>query len=124
VFFDRNEILRTKYRQKGGQKKAICRIHNIIANINSMSSLSTDLETQVASLPTIEKQKEFLGDKLFPLVLQRIKEPDMTSKITGMLLELDNNEICHLIKSEDDRNARIDEGLAEIEPCEPRKTST
>ncbi len=89
-----------------------------------MSSLSTDLETQVASLPTIEKQKEFLGDKLFPLVLQRIKEPDMTSKITGMLLELDNNEICHLIKSEDDRNARIDEGLAEIEPCEPRKTST
>jgi hypothetical protein len=88
-----------------------------------MSSLSTDLATHVASLSTTEKQKEFLGDKLFPLVLRRVKEPDMTSKVTGMLLELDNNEICRLLGSDEALNARIDEGVAEIAPCEPQSTS-
>lgn len=84
-----------------------------------MSSSSSDLATQIASLTTIEQQKEFLGNKLFPLVLDRVKEPDMTSKITGMLLELDNNEICHLIESKEMLNTRIDVGLSELKPCEP-----
>ncbi|CAF1022589.1 unnamed protein product [Adineta steineri] len=80
-----------------------------------MSSLSANL----ASLSTIEEQKEFLGNKLFPLVLQRVKEPDLTSKVTGALLELDNDEICRLMESNDMLNARIDEVATEIKSCEP-----
>jgi hypothetical protein len=61
-----------------------------------------------------EKQKEFLGDKLFPLVLRKVKDPEMTSKVTGMLLELDSNEICRSIESEEALNVRIDQVVAEI----------
>ncbi|UJR11244.1 hypothetical protein I4U23_015426 [Adineta vaga] len=85
-----------------------------------MSTLSNEL----ASLPSLEKQKEFLGNKLFPLVLERVKNPDITSKVTGDLLELDNDQLCRLIDSQDALNAQIDEKRAEIEMCEPSMQQT
>ncbi|CAF1375542.1 unnamed protein product [Adineta ricciae] len=80
-----------------------------------MSSLASEL----ASISSPEQQKEFLGNKLFPLVLERVKHPDITSKVTGELLELDNDELCRLIDSHDALSAKIDEVKTEIEACEP-----
>ena len=47
----------------------------------------------------------------------------MASKVTGTILELSNDEICRLLDSESKLNARIDDALAEIEPCEPQATA-
>lgn len=80
-----------------------------------MSSLANEL----ASISSPDQQKEFLGNKLFPLVLERVKNPDITSKVTGELLELDNNELCRLIESQDALNTKIDQVKTEIESCEP-----
>ena len=80
-----------------------------------MSSLVSEL----ASISSPEQQKEFLGNKLFPLVLERVKHADITSKVTGELLELDNDELCRLIGSQDALSAKIDEVKTEIEACEP-----
>jgi len=85
-----------------------------------MSSSASDLLAHLATLSTTEKQKEFLGDKLFPLILQRVTDPDLTSKVTGMLLELENDEICRLLESEEAFNTKVNEGLTEIKSCEPQ----
>ena len=79
-----------------------------------MASASSDLATHIATLSTTEEKKEFLGNKLFPLVLRRVNDSDMTGKVTGALLELSNDEICRLIESEPLLNARIDEAIAEM----------
>ena len=43
-----------------------------------------------------QDQKQMLGERLFPLI-QRIY-PDLAGKITGMLLEIDNAELLHMLE--------------------------
>lgn len=51
-------------------------------------------------------QKQILGERLFRLI-QKFKIPQLASKITGMLLELDNSEILHLIESNDALRSKV-----------------
>lgn len=37
--------------------------------------------------------------------------PDLAGKITGMLLEMDNNELLHLLDAPDAMNAKVNEAL-------------
>lgn len=56
-----------------------------------------------------DEQKQMLGERLFPLVME--KEPKLAPKVTGMLIEVDNSEILHLLESPDALNDRINEAL-------------
>jgi polyadenylate-binding protein len=76
---------------------------------------SADLNTQapltvkeLAAAP-LEIQKQMLGERLFPLI--KNKEPTLAGKITGMLLEMDNGELLHLLESEAALNEKIGEAL-------------
>lgn len=62
----------------------------------------------LASAPP-EVQKQLLGERLYPLVASR--EPDLASKITGMLLEMDNGELLHLLESPDILASKISEAI-------------
>lgn len=53
--------------------------------------------------------KQLLGESLYPLIQQR--EPKLAGKITGMLLELDNSEIMHIIEDQSALGEKINEAL-------------
>merc|ERR1712050_675220 len=45
-----------------------------------------------------QEQKQMLGERLFPLIQRMF--PDLAGKITGMLLEIDNAELVHMLEDQ------------------------
>lgn len=52
---------------------------------------------------------QMLGEQLYPLV-ERI-EPELAAKVTGMLLEMDQTEVLHLIESPDALKDKVAEAM-------------
>merc|ERR1712032_537055 len=77
------------------------------------------------SLPTPmchgEDQKKLLGERLFPLVQQ--SQPILAGKIAGMILELGNSKILHLLKSSEALAATIQEALHVLEEAKRVQSS-
>lgn len=68
----------------------------------------TALASALASAP-LEQQRVMLGEQLYPLVDQL--EHDHAGKVTGMLLELDQPEVLHLIESPEALEAKVAEAM-------------
>lgn len=54
-----------------------------------------------------------LGERLFPLIQQT--QPELAGKITGMLLEMDNSELLHLLESPEALAQKVDEAVTVLE---------
>jgi polyadenylate-binding protein len=67
------------------------------------------LQTQLAGATTPAQQKQILGESLFPKI-QAI-QPELAGKITGMLLEMDNQELVNLIEDDAALNAKVSEAM-------------
>ncbi|CAD5316945.1 unnamed protein product [Arabidopsis thaliana] len=70
----------------------------------TISKLASDL-----ALASPDKHPRMLGDHLYPLVEQQ--EPANAAKVTGMLLEMDQAEILHLLESPEALKAKVSEAL-------------
>ena len=62
---------------------------------------------------TPQEQKQMLGERLFPLIQQM--QPDSAGKITGMLLEIDNTELLHMLESRESLKAKVEEAIAVLQ---------
>jgi polyadenylate-binding protein len=54
-----------------------------------------------------------LGERLFPLIHD--KYPTVAGKVTGMLLEMDNTEILHLLEDRELLHSRVEEAVAVLQ---------
>jgi polyadenylate-binding protein len=67
--------------------------------------------TQVLSTASPEEQKQMLGEKLFEKICTQGPRLDQerSAKITGMLLEMDNTELLHLLEDHQALNDKVEE---------------
>jgi polyadenylate-binding protein len=61
----------------------------------------------------IQTQKQLLGERLFPLI--QSMHPDFAGKITGMLLEMDNSELLHMLESRESLGAKVQEAVTVLQ---------
>lgn len=62
--------------------------------------------TALAEAPD-ETRKQMIGERLFPLI--KAMQPASAGKITGMLLEMDNGELLHLLESNTALKEKVEE---------------
>ncbi|KAK1786956.1 hypothetical protein P4O66_017331, partial [Electrophorus voltai] len=60
--------------------------------------------SMLAAAPLLE-QKQLLGERLYPLI--QALHPNLAGKITGMLLEIDNSELLHMLESPESLHAKV-----------------
>jgi len=68
-----------------------------------------------------QEQKQMLGERLFPLI-QRMY-PDLAGKITGMLLEIDNSELLHMLEHHEALKAKVDEAVAVLQAHQAKQVA-
>lgn len=70
---------------------------------------ASEVWSSVLAAATPQQQKQMLGERLFPLVQNH--QFELAGKITGMLLEMDNNELLLLLESPDSLAAKVEEAV-------------
>merc|ERR1712241_101455 len=70
----------------------------------------------LAQAPPSE-QKQMLGERLFPLIQGLY--PDLAGKITGMLLEIDNSELVHMLEHPESLKSKVEEAVAVLQAHKP-----
>ncbi|XP_062101936.1 polyadenylate-binding protein 2-like isoform X2 [Humulus lupulus] len=71
--------------------------------------MSTGALATALANSTPEQQRTLLGENLYPLVDQL--EHENAAKVTGMLLEMDQTEVLHLLESPDALKAKVAEAM-------------
>uniref|UniRef100_A0A8C9TBX3 Polyadenylate-binding protein n=1 Tax=Scleropages formosus TaxID=113540 RepID=A0A8C9TBX3_SCLFO len=69
-----------------------------------------------------QEQKQMLGERLFPLI--QAMHPGLAGKITGMLLEIDNSELLHMLESHESLRSKVEEAVAVLQAHQAKKDAT
>ncbi|TYH27820.1 hypothetical protein ES288_A02G099300v1 [Gossypium darwinii] len=80
----------------------------------------TALATSLANAAP-EQQRTMLGESLYPLV-ERL-ERDAAAKVTGMLLEMDQTEVLHLLESPEALKAKVAEAMEVLRSVDAQQQS-
>ena len=74
-----------------------------------------------------QEQKQLLGERLYMSVMTidpQFHDMDLAGKITGMLLEMDNADILHLLESQDALREKVQEAIAVLEAHKHKETAS
>ncbi|CRK89202.1 CLUMA_CG002962, isoform A [Clunio marinus] len=67
------------------------------------------------------EQKQMLGERLFPLIESMY--PALAGKITGMLLEIDNSELLHMLEHNESLKSKVEEAVAVLHVHQQKSTN-
>ncbi|XP_060692164.1 embryonic polyadenylate-binding protein-like [Hemiscyllium ocellatum] len=67
-----------------------------------------------------QEQKQMLGERLYPLIQEM--HPTLVGKITGMLLEIDNSELLHMLESRESLRSKVEEAVAVLQAHQAKDT--
>jgi len=71
------------------------------------------LTTAMLAAAPMQEQKQMLGERIFPLIQRQ--HSDLAGKITGMLLEIDNSELLHMLEDPASLQAKVDEAVTVLQ---------
>ncbi|XP_056447966.1 embryonic polyadenylate-binding protein-like isoform X4 [Gadus chalcogrammus] len=77
--------------------------------------------SMLASAPPMD-QKQLLGERLYPLI--QALHPILAGKITGMLLEIDNSELLHMLESPESLHSKVEEAVAVLQAHQAQECSS
>ncbi|KAJ7298852.1 hypothetical protein O6H91_05G074200 [Diphasiastrum complanatum] len=90
-------------------------MHSVPPDMGGIAAADSNVSLPMSALASAlasaapEQQRAMLGEQLYPLVDQL--EHDHAGKVTGMLLEMDQTEVLHLIESPDALKAKVAEAM-------------
>lgn len=70
----------------------------------------------------IGEQKQMLGERLFPLIQSMYS--DLAGKITGMLLEIDNSDLLHMLEHHESLKAKVEEAVAVLQAHQAKQAAS
>uniref|UniRef100_A0A8D3DAW1 Polyadenylate-binding protein n=1 Tax=Scophthalmus maximus TaxID=52904 RepID=A0A8D3DAW1_SCOMX len=68
-----------------------------------------------------QEQKQMLGERLFPMIQNM--HTSLAGKITGMLLEIDNSELLHMLESPESLRSKVDEAVAVLQAHQAKEAA-
>jgi len=71
------------------------------------------LDPAILSSASPMEQKQMLGEVIYMRIVP--SQPELAGKITGMLLEMDNAELLHLLENPDAMGSKVSEALAVLQ---------
>lgn len=85
-------------------------VRNPMVPMTEMMMSAEPLNAQALSQASSADQKQMLGERLYPIIQNT--HPDMAGKITGMLLEMENSEILHMLEDQGSLGSKVSEAVA------------
>uniref|UniRef100_A0A8C1BQZ3 Polyadenylate-binding protein n=1 Tax=Cyprinus carpio carpio TaxID=630221 RepID=A0A8C1BQZ3_CYPCA len=76
--------------------------------------------SMLAAAP-LKEQKQLLGERLYPLI--QALHPTLAGKITGMLLEIDNSELLHMLESPESLHSKVEEAVAVLQAHQAKEVA-
>uniref|UniRef100_A0A2P2HWE3 Polyadenylate-binding protein n=1 Tax=Hirondellea gigas TaxID=1518452 RepID=A0A2P2HWE3_9CRUS len=97
------------------------------ANAAASAQPAVHVQGQEPLTPTMlataipQDQKQMLGERLYPLV--RDYHPTLCGKITGMLLEMDNSDLLHMLEDPASLKNKMDEALGVLQAHQAKQVA-
>uniref|UniRef100_A0A8C1RAI9 Polyadenylate-binding protein n=1 Tax=Cyprinus carpio TaxID=7962 RepID=A0A8C1RAI9_CYPCA len=76
-------------------------VHQPAVHVRGQEPLTASM---LAAAP-LKEQKQLLGERLYPLI--QALHPTLAGKITGMLLEIDNSELLHMLEAPESLHSKV-----------------
>ncbi|KAL4839485.1 hypothetical protein H8958_002680 [Nasalis larvatus] len=104
-------------------------LRNIVMHSHKLQCNSLQFMYKVRNLLTAsmlvsahpQEQKQMLGEQLFPLI--QAMHPTLAGKITGMLLEIGNSELLHMLESPESLRSKADEAVAVLQAHQAKEAA-
>ncbi|KAM9296934.1 embryonic polyadenylate-binding protein [Gastrophryne carolinensis] len=87
-------------------------LHQVVEPAVLMQGQEPLTASLLAAAPP-QEQKQMLGERLYPLIHRM--HASLAGKITGMLLEIDNSELLHMLESPESLHSKVEEAVAVLQ---------